>query len=82
MPLSQEKLQELLQGRHIATLATENDDGSIYLTAVWYLFEKDHFYISTFSASRKARNAAARPLASIMVDVRRAGQERGVTASG
>ncbi len=82
MPLSQEKRQELLQGRRIATLATENDDGSIHLIAVWYLFEKGHFYISTFSASRKARNAAARPKASAMVDVRRAGQERGVTASG
>ena len=28
------KLQELLRGRHIATLATENADGSIHLTAV------------------------------------------------
>lgn len=82
MPLSQEKLQELLQGRRIATLATQNGDGSAYLTAVWYLFEKGHFYISTFSASRKARNAAAQPKASMMVDVRRAGQERGVSASG
>ena len=31
------KLQGLLRGRHIATLATENADGSIHLTAVWYL---------------------------------------------
>lgn len=32
------KVQELLRGRHIATLATENADGSMHLTAVWYLF--------------------------------------------
>jgi hypothetical protein len=31
--------QKLLEGRHIATFGTENADGSIHLTAVWYLFE-------------------------------------------
>lgn len=82
MPLSQEKRQALLQSRRIATLATENEDGSIHLTAVWFLFEEPHFYISTFSASRKARNAAARPNISVMVDARRAAEERGVSASG
>jgi PPOX class probable F420-dependent enzyme len=82
MPLSQEKPQELLQGRRIATLATENDDGSIHLTAVWYLFEEGNLFVATSSSTRKARNVSARPKASLMVDVRRAGQERGVSASG
>lgn len=31
--------QGLLDGRFIATLGTENADGTIQLTAVWYLFE-------------------------------------------
>ncbi len=75
-------LQELLRGRYIATFGTENSDGSIHLTAVWYLFESGSLYVATSSKSRKARNVAARPKASLMVDVRRPGAERGVTAAG
>ncbi|MGC1484296.1 MAG: pyridoxamine 5'-phosphate oxidase family protein [Candidatus Acidiferrum sp.] len=75
-------LQELLRGRYIATLGTENADGSIHLTAVWFLFEDQCLFVATSSKSRKARNAAARPKASLMVDVRKPGAERGVTAAG
>ncbi len=73
-------LQRLLQGRYIASLATENDDDSIHLTAVWYLYEDGVFVVATHSASRKARNVLARPKASLMVDTRRTQIERGVTA--
>jgi PPOX class probable F420-dependent enzyme len=75
-------LQEILQGRYIATLGTENADGTIQLTAVWFLFEDGHLFIATSSKSRKARNLAARPKATLMVDVRKPATERGVTAAG
>lgn len=75
-------LQEILRGRYIATLATENADGTFHLTAVWYLFEDGFLFVATSSKSRKARNLAARPKASLMVDVRKPAAERGVTASG
>jgi len=75
-------LQELIRGRYIATLGTENADGSIHLTAVWYLFESGTLYVATSSRTQKARNVAARPKASLMVDVRKPGTERGVTAAG
>jgi PPOX class probable F420-dependent enzyme len=75
-------LQQFLQGRYIATLGTANADGTIHLTAVWYLFEDGDFFIATSSKSRKARNIAKKPQASLMVDVRRAAKERGVSASG
>jgi nitroimidazol reductase NimA-like FMN-containing flavoprotein (pyridoxamine 5'-phosphate oxidase superfamily) len=75
-------LQKLLLGCYIATLGTENGDGSIHLTAVWYLFEDGHLYIATSSKSRKARNIHARAKASLMVDVRKPGAERGVNGSG
>jgi PPOX class probable F420-dependent enzyme len=75
-------LQEILQGRYIATLGTENADGTIQLTAVWFLFEDGHLFVATSSKSRKARNLAARPKATLMVDVRKPGTERGVTAAG
>ena len=71
---------ELLRGRHIATLGTENADGTIHLTAVWYLFEDGCLFVATSSKTRKARNVLARPNASLMVDVRKPGAERGATA--
>ncbi len=74
--------QKFLEGRHIATLATENPDGSIHLTAVWYIFEDGCLFVATSSKTRKARNAAARPKASLMVDMRKPARERGVTAAG
>jgi PPOX class probable F420-dependent enzyme len=74
--------QELLRGRYIATFGTEHADGTIHLTAVWYLFESGSLFVATSSKSRKARNVAARPKASLMVDIRKPGAERGVTAAG
>ncbi|MBZ5688047.1 MAG: pyridoxamine 5'-phosphate oxidase family protein [Acidobacteriia bacterium] len=71
---------ELLRGRHIATLGTENADGTIHLTAVWYLFEDGCLFVATSSKTRKVRNVMARSNASLMVDVRKAGAERGATA--
>jgi PPOX class probable F420-dependent enzyme len=75
-------LRKLLLGRYVATLGTHNADGTVHLTAVWYLFEDGNLFVATSSKSRKARNVAARPKASLMVDVRKAGAERGVTAVG
>lgn len=75
-------LEKLLQGRNIATFGTENPDGSIHLTAVWYLFEKGCLFVATSSRTRKARNIAERPKASLMVDVRKPATERGLTATG
>jgi len=75
-------LQEILRGRYIAALGTENADGTIHLTAVWYLFEDGYLWVATSSKSRKARNLMARPKGSLMVDVRKPGAERGVTAVG
>lgn len=72
----------LLSGRYIGTLGTTNEDGSMHLTAVWFLFESGSFFVATSSRSRKARNATVRPKASLMVDVRKPGKERGVNAAG
>jgi len=77
-----ERLEEFLAGRRIACLATENPDGSAYLTAVWFLYEEGAVYVGTSGTSRKARNAAERPRASIMVDSRGPKRQRGFSASG
>ena len=73
--------EEILAGRFIASLGTANEDGSIHLTAVWYLYDGGCLYVSTSSRTRKARNVTARPKASLMVDIRKpASQERGLVA--
>jgi PPOX class probable F420-dependent enzyme len=56
--------------RRIAIVATVNADGSAYLTAVWYLWDDGVFLVPTGGTSRKARNAAERPRASIVLDAR------------
>ena len=76
------KFLPLLEGRRIASLGTLNEDGSPHLTAVWYLYQDGCFFVATSSRSRKARNLAARPKATLMVEVRKPGSERGVTATG
>jgi PPOX class probable F420-dependent enzyme len=75
-------LLELLNGRRIATLGTENADGSMHLTAVWYLFADGCLFVATNSKTRKARNVMARAKCSVMVDARTPGTERGVTVTG
>jgi len=75
-------LEELLNGRHYATLATLNDDGSMDLTPVWYLWENECLFVETSSSTRKVKNLIARPQASLMVDIRKLGSERWVSASG
>jgi PPOX class probable F420-dependent enzyme len=77
-----ESVDDFLRERRIASLATEEPDGSAYLTAVWFLYEEGVVYVGTSGSSRKARNAAARPRAAIMIDSRGPGPQRGVAASG
>ena len=78
-----DSMREFLNGRRYATLATLNEDGSIHLTPVWYLFEDERFFAETAGSSRKVRNILARPQASILVDSRRKlGSEGWVGASG
>jgi len=71
-----------LRGRHYAVLATHNEDGSIHLTPVWYVFEDGQLYVGTSSTSRKVRNVLERPTASIVVDTRTPGSECWVSATG
>jgi len=76
------KFLPLLEGRRIASFGTINDDGSPHLTAVWYLYQEGCFFVATSSRTRKVRNLSARPRATLMVEARKPGSERGVTATG
>ncbi|MGD9764207.1 MAG: pyridoxamine 5'-phosphate oxidase family protein [Candidatus Binatia bacterium] len=72
----------LLNGRHIASFATTNADGTLHVVPIWYLFENDRIYVESHSGSLKVRNVSARPTASLMVDTRRPGTERWLSAAG
>ena len=75
-------VRQLLDGRHIASLATENPDGSIHMVAVWYWFDGTHVYVATSSRSRKARNLQSSPKVSLMIDARDPAASYGITIAG
>ena len=72
----------LLEGRRHAMLATQNDDGTIHQTPVWYLFRDEQLFVGSASFSRKVKNIVARPTASLVIDVRSPGRERWVSGAG
>lgn len=61
--------RRILDRRLYAVLGTENDDGSVHLVPVLFLFDHEHTHIlvETAAVTRKARNIAARPRASLLV---------------
>lgn len=63
-------MREFLERQSLAMLATYNPDGSIHVVPLSYMFEDGRFYLATSSSSRKARNLAARPEATLTVDDR------------
>ena len=76
-------MREFLNGVHYATLATRNNDGTVHLTPVWYLFEDGRFLISSGLYAKKYKNALERPEVSIMVDSRGTqGSEEWVSVTG
>ena len=82
MPTLDQTMKALLAGRRYAILATVNRDNSMHLTPVWYLFENNCLFVTSFLASRKVRNIIANPQVSLIVDVRKPGAEKWVYASG
>jgi PPOX class probable F420-dependent enzyme len=75
-------VRELLDGRHVASLATENPDGSIHMVAVWYWFDDGHVYVATSSRSRKAQNLESNPKVSLMIDARDPAASFGINITG
>ena len=75
-------VEELLDARHIASLATENPDGSIHMVAVWFWFDGAQIFVATSSRSRKARNLQSNPKVSLMVDARDPAASCGITITG
>lgn len=80
--LSDALVKELLDGRYIGSLATNNGDGSIHVVAVWYLYESGRIYLATSARSRKVRNLQSNPKVTVMIDSREVAASRGVQIAG
>lgn len=75
--------RELLDARLIANLATLNEDGSIHLVGMWFLWDGEAVLFPTSGATRKARNLERDPRATVMIDDSRGGFDlRGITLTG
>jgi len=59
--------RSVLERRLYAVLTTQNDDGTPHVAPVMFLFDGHRIIIETGAATRKARNVAARPHASVLV---------------
>ena len=80
--LSDDLVKNLLGGRYIATLATQNPDGSTHMVAVWFWFDGAHIFVATSSRSRKAQNLQGKSKLSLMIDSRNPTASFGTTITG
>ena len=78
-----DSIREFLDGCHYATLATQNEDGSIHQTPIWYLFEDNQLFFMSNSGARKFKNLSERPSISLLIDSRRhQAREQWVSTTG
>jgi general stress protein 26 len=81
--LSSVEIDELLSKTLIANLATLDTDGGIHILPMWFIRIGSDICIPTSSHTHKYRNLQARPRASVMIDISRAGLNlRGVLIRG
>ena len=63
-----EEIADGLASRINATVGTLNEDGSIHLAFVLFLWHEERFWFETSSTTRKVRNIERDPTASIAID--------------
>lgn len=81
--LSSAEIDKILSMTLIANLATLDHDDGIHVLPMWFLRVGNDICIPTSSHSHKYRNLRARPRASVMIDVSRAGLDlKGVLIRG
>jgi nitroimidazol reductase NimA-like FMN-containing flavoprotein (pyridoxamine 5'-phosphate oxidase superfamily) len=73
---------EVLQQRRVASVATIGSNGVPHLTAVWFFYDGESFYLAIPSTSAKAKNLDANRQMALMIDVRESGKELGISVSG
>lgn len=71
--LNSTEIKKLLSMTLIANLATLDDDGGIHIVPMWFLRHGNKLWNPTSRHTRKYKNLRARPRASVMIDISRAG---------
>lgn len=66
--MSDEEVQEFLQGRHSMSMATLGTDGSVHLVAMWYGFLEGAVAVETKIKSQKVQNLRRDPRVTVMVE--------------
>jgi PPOX class probable F420-dependent enzyme len=66
--MTQDEVDEFLQGRHTMSIATVNHDGSIHLVAMWYGFLEGAIAIETKAKSQKVLNLRRNPQMTVLVE--------------
>ncbi len=66
--MTDEEIDELLQGRHTLNVATFNHDGTIHLVAMWYGFVDGDVVFETFAKSQKVQNLRRDPRITVLVE--------------
>lgn len=70
MPLTDDALDSLLDGRHVAVLATIDGRGRPHQAPVWYLWRDGRAMVITERASQKARNIERNATVSLCIDTK------------
>lgn len=83
LQLSGSEIDELLDARLIANLASINPNGTVHLVAMWFRRDGDSILFPTSHHTRKARNLRRHPFATAMIDRSRSGLDlRGIQIKG
>ena len=77
-----ETQRAMLNERRIAAVATINEEGVPHLTALWFLFDGDSFYVMMMSSSVKMKNLRGNRNMALIIESRVASKEIGVSVSG
>lgn len=67
-PMIADEVGAFLAEAPVARLASHNADGTIHLAPAWFLYDDGQLLIGTQAVSRKARNVAADPQVTVVVD--------------
>ncbi len=83
MKVEPAKMDAFLNETRLARLATADADGQPHVVPVWYLWDGESLWISTFQSTRKVRMLRQNPRCAVVVDDEREGLElRGVMMQG
>lgn len=62
-------IDTFLEGSHIARLATADREGHPHVVPVWYAWDGESIWISSYSSTRKIKNLQENSNISIIIDV-------------